>query len=101
MLAGESAMREAHSRVGKVDDRAVAQILPETRTVHLHHHSVGRRLRMLLEEASDVLIGSYTGDARSRHELFPLVGRSCRQDSSNFLDEFSIVRVTGGRVREA
>src|SRR6202023_141453 len=68
MLASERAMPQARRRVGKVDDRAVAQILPEARTIDLYHHSVGGSLRMLLEKSAGVTVGPYTGDPRTGQE---------------------------------
>src|ERR1700674_3761840 len=65
MLASEGAMPQARQRVGKVDDGAVAQILPEARTIYLYHHSVGGSLRMLLEKSADIAVGPYAGNACS------------------------------------
>src|SRR5260370_3936588 len=93
-------MRQACRRVGKVDDGAVAQILPKARTIHLCHHPVGGSLRMFLEKSAGIAVGPYTGDARSGQELFPEVGRTRRKYFSDFSREFSIVLGASGCARE-
>src|SRR5712692_5116161 len=95
MLASERTMSQACRRVGKVDDGAVAQILPEARTIHLYHHPVGGSLRMLLEKSASIAVGPYTGDARSGQELFPEVGRARPKYFSDFIREFSVVLRAG------
>src|SRR5216683_5980903 len=100
MLASEGAMPQARRRVGKVDDGAVAQILPEAWTIDLCHHSIGGSLRMLLEKSAGVTVGPYTGDARSGQELFPEVGRTRRKNFSDFSREFSVVFGAVSHARE-
>src|SRR5260370_31301477 len=93
-------MRQACRRVGKVDDGAVAQILPKARTIHLYHHPVGGSLRMLLEKSASIAVGPYTGDARSGQELFPEVGRARSKYFSDFSRELNLVLRTSGCARE-
>src|SRR5439155_27247663 len=100
MLASERSVSQPPRRVGKVDDRAVAQILPEARTLDLNHHPVGGRLRMLLQKTANILVSLHTSDALSRQELFPLVGRERRKKSSDFTGEVNLVLCAGGLARE-